>query len=511
MVKHRGVAAVACAALATLAASCANVLGLGNFENVCSDGSLVTDHAACPAPTGGGSGGAGGSGLGGNGGGGAGGGGGSGGCGGAGCPAGEAIWALGFGDALPQQGAAIAADADGNVLVAGTFQGTVELGGPTMTSAGGDDLFVAKLDGDGSHLSSKRFGDSNIQRATALAVDSDGNVGLGGEFTGTLGLGGPLLQTAGGLDAFVTKLGPDLVHLWSKSFGGGGTQSVRGVAFAGADLVVAGAFAHELDLGSGPQAGSGSFVVRLDANGGILWAKTFGATGAAAAAAVAIDSAGRAIVAGTFAGTVDFGAGPLTSDGGSDLFVVAIDAQGATAWSKGYGDAADQGAVAVATDSAGGIFLCGSFAGAINFGLGTIQSHGGTDAFVVKLDSSGHEQWHRQGGDAADQAATALAVDGDGAVLVTGGFAGSIDFGGELVTSTGGQDVFLAKLDAVGAPLGIRSAGDASTELRALAMAADPGGHALITGLFDGALTFDPLPALVGAGQTDGFVAKLSP
>ena len=499
---RRLAAAVGCA---TLGVGCSGVLGLGDFENVCADGRVVGDHAECTPTTGGGGPGGGGSGP---------GGGGSGGCAGATCKQGDAVWAQRFGDALQQEGNAIAADASGNVFVAGTFQGAVQLGGPTFTSAGGDDVLLAKLDGNGNHVASKRFGDSNGQRATAVAVDASGNVGIAGSFSGTIALGGPVLQTAGALDVFVAKLGPNLSHVWSQSFGGPSNQHVGGMAFAGSDLVVAGSFEQSIDFGSGAQASAGGldvFVARLDSDGGIVWAKTFGGSGNEAANAVAVDSAGRTIVTGTFDGTVNFGDGALVSQGANDVFLVVLDTTGGTVWSLGYGDADEQSSAAVAVDSAGNIVVAGTFAGAMNFGLGTIQSHGATDAFVAKLDSAGGEVWRRQGGDAAAQTATGAAVGADGDVLVAGGFEGSIDFGGESVTSAGGEDVFLAKLDASGAPVWIRSAGDTGIDQRAAAVAIDPAGNALVTGHFDGTLTFGQLPTLSSAGQTDGFVVKLSP
>jgi hypothetical protein len=71
----------------------------------------------------------------------------------------------------------VAVDGAGNVLLTGDFDGTVDFGGGPLTSAGSDDIFVAKLDAQGNHLWSKRFGDSYYQQADAVTVDGARNEG----------------------------------------------------------------------------------------------------------------------------------------------------------------------------------------------------------------------------------------------------------------------------------------------------------------------------------------------
>ena len=67
---------------------------------------------------------------------------------------------------------------------------------------------VAKLDANGNHVWSKRFGDAADQSGSALAIDGQGNVILGGTFAGKVGFGSGDLVSEGGDDIFVTKLAP---------------------------------------------------------------------------------------------------------------------------------------------------------------------------------------------------------------------------------------------------------------------------------------------------------------
>ena len=67
----------------------------------------------------------------------------------------------------------MAIDAAGDVIVAGMFEGTIDLGGGPLVSVGGDDLFVTRLGADGAHVASRRFGDLHEQMPTAIRVDAE--------------------------------------------------------------------------------------------------------------------------------------------------------------------------------------------------------------------------------------------------------------------------------------------------------------------------------------------------
>ena len=83
----------------------------------------------------------------------------------------EHSWSALFGDEEEQVGISAAIDPSGNTIVAGSFWGTVDFGGGALTSAGAQDIFVAKFDPDGLHLWSKRFGDGTGQEYAFVAVD----------------------------------------------------------------------------------------------------------------------------------------------------------------------------------------------------------------------------------------------------------------------------------------------------------------------------------------------------
>jgi hypothetical protein len=143
-------------------------------------------------------------------------------------PSGACLWSKGAsasaGDAYGQYGQSVAVDGAGNVLVTGTFSGTVNLAGcsPVSSAPGGIELFVAKLDPSGACLWSKGagVGEAYSNYGQSVAVDDAGNVMVTGTFSGAMNLGGcPLSSAGGGVDLFVAKLDPSGACKWSKHTG----------------------------------------------------------------------------------------------------------------------------------------------------------------------------------------------------------------------------------------------------------------------------------------------------
>lgn len=97
-------------------------------------------------------------------------------------PTGELVWAKTFGGDREDIGFGIAADASGNVVVAGWFEHLVDFGGGAKSSYGNRDVFVLKLDPAGKHLWSTSFGDRDHDQARALALDREGRPVLAGIF-----------------------------------------------------------------------------------------------------------------------------------------------------------------------------------------------------------------------------------------------------------------------------------------------------------------------------------------
>jgi hypothetical protein len=428
---------------------------------------------------------------------------------------GNLLWAEGFGDASDQIANAVTLDTAGNPIVTGSFSGMIDFGGGPLTSAGADDVFLIKLAPDGSHVWSKRFGDAGIQVGYAVATDGADNIVVVGAFSGTIDFGGGALTSAGGNDVFVAKFGPNGEHLWSKRFGGPSGQVAYAVALDPANNVfVLGGFHGSIDIGPDSYTSSGApendlFVAKLDPMGTPLWSRHPGLGGHVSNGGLAASSDGDVVLAASFTGTIDFGGGPLTSVGGTDVIVAKLDGAGNHVWSKRFGDAADQTAYAVALDGTNNVVVAGGFEGSLNFGVDLITSAGASDAFVLKLDSGGSYGWSQRFGDVNEQATTAIRVDTGGNVLLGGYMAGTVDFGGGPLPSAGSVDVFAAKLDSAGNHVWSKRFGGADDD-QGRGIAVDDSGNAVVVGYFRGDVDFGS-KTLIGTGGRDVFVAKLAP
>ncbi len=415
-----------------------------------------------------------------------------------------------FGDAGAQSAGGVAAW-NGGAVICGTFAGTVDFGGGALTSGGANDAFVASYDYLGAHQWSKRFGDAAAQSAAAITVDAQGNVFVVGDNAGTMDPGGGNVTTAGLADVYLVKYDVNGVFQWAKQFGDNKAQNAFAVATDAAGRVaITGQFASKADFGGGLLTSAGltdMFVAVFDKDGAPQWSKRFGDAAAQAGKAIAFGPMGEVVVAGDNGGVVDFGGGNLTTAGATDVTLASFDTNGTFLWAKQFGNNVAQVANAVAVDDVGNIVLAASFAGTMNFGGGVLTSAGGNDMGLAKFTTGGMYLWAKRFGAAGADNARGVAIDPFGAIGLAGDFAGSVDFGGGALVSAGGTDIVVARFDALGAHVWSHRAGDAGAQV-ATAASSDVTG-VFATGTFAGTVDFGG-GALTTAGGNDIFLVKLS-
>lgn len=427
-------------------------------------------------------------------------------------PAGAApshLWSKRFGGTGTDGALSVATDAAANVYVSGAFSGQADFGGGPLTSAGNQDIFVAKYDAVGAHLWSKRFGSSLVDYGRNVAVDGAGNVYLSGFFTGTVSFGGVNLVSAGSLDAFLAKFDAAGNHVWSKRFGSTGGDEGEGLALdASGNAVITGHFAGTADFGGGPLESAGNqdiFVAKYNTDGVHVWSRRVGGTEYDYATAVALDGANNVLLVGYFFMTADFGGGELTSAGNSDIFVAKYDASGAHLWSTQFGGVGADEGHAIDADPSGRVLVAGSFRNTVDFGGDPLTSAGSADMFALQLDLSGAHQWSRRFGDAVADAAYAIVDDGFGGVFLTGYFSFFVDFGGGELVGFGNSDTFLAKFDSDGVHQWSEAFGSGQSDVgNALTVGSNA---VLFTGSFALSADFGGGP-LNSAGGADVFLVK---
>jgi hypothetical protein len=384
----------------------------------------------------------------------------------------------------------------------------------------------------GACLWTRRFGDGAMQIGSRMARTSQGRLAILGTFGGQLDLGGGPMTSAA-TDVFTAELDATGVFLWARQFQASNTE-VRALALGpGDERVLAGNVGAAQKSGSitfgGPLSGAAPFVAKLDAQGLTLWSRLYasGATSPPLVARAAVAPNGDVVVFGQLDAVADFGAGPVSPAGKTDLFVMRLaGATGSVLWARTFGDASFQTPESLAIDSKGDIVLAGEFGGTLDFGGGTqpLVSQGGddanappnaptspgADAFVAKLDASGNALWARRFGDATLQTAQAVTVGAGDAIYVAGEMQGSIDlFPGQWQPGNGGVSIFAASLDAAGATQWGRvyPGGQLMNDL----WLATSGPTLWIAGRFTGTLAFDKnlVSSSNAAGSEDVFVAAI--
>ena len=408
----------------------------------------------------------------------------------------------------------VARDASGNLYITGPFKGTATFGSTTLTSAGGDDLFVAKLTSGGTYAWAVQAGGSGDDVSRGLAVDSSGNVFVTGGFQSTATFGTTTLTSAGISDVFLCKLTSGGAFVWARRAGGSMDDSGMDVALDSAgDPHLTGYFQSTAIFGSyslGSSGYSDVFWAKVTNGTGIfIWANGAGGTLTDIGRGIAVDSAGRSHVTGMFKNTITFGATTLTSAGDADVFVLKTSAGGVPGLAVRAGGASTAETHAIALDSAGNMYITGTFKGTSTFGSASLTSAGGKDLFVARLDLVGVFQWASRGGGTLDDHARDVAVDSAGNVYLTGSFQQTATLGSVSLSSTGGSDVFAARLDKSGAFASASQAGG-SLDAAGLCLTVDGAGTVQVAGLFQGSADFGGA-GLTSAGASDLFVWSVNP
>src|SRR5215213_2885140 len=375
-------------------------------------------------------------------------------------------------------GTGITIDSSGNVYTTGTFNGTADFdpGAGTFNMIGGADgsngeIFISKLDNNGNFVWARKLGTGDSH---AIAIDPSGNVYTTGFGSGDFDPGAGVfnLTSAGSNDIFVSKLDSSGTFVWAKGMGGTGADDAWGIAIdLNGDVYASGTFEDTADFD--PSAGTFNltsvgntdvFLFKLDSSGNFVWATSAGGAGFDYGLSVALDTHGNVYTAGTFVGTADFdpgaGVANLTSVGSRDVFLSKVDSNGNFLWAKSMGGLDTEQGGFVALDTNDNIYISGSFYGTADFdpGAGTfnLTSAGFSDLFIAKLDNNGTFVWAKgMGGvDFPDEYGLSIALDASDNVYTGGNFSGTVDLdpgpGTYTLTSAGGRDVFISKLQRDG-------------------------------------------------------------
>ena len=360
-------------------------------------------------------------------------------------PSGELIWAKSLGGPNQDVGLGVAADAEGNTLVAGYFQFGALLGSTKVTNAGSSDGIVMKLNPAGAVTWTRTIGGTGDDRAYTVATDALGNVFAAGHFQDGAKFDGQTLTHRGAVDLFVVKYDPDGNQIWAKSAGGGNVDVAYAIATDTASNVwVAGYFGDQARFQDTTITAAGNsdlFLAKYSPQGDVLWVRSGGGTEQDYANAVATTPDGGGLIAGTIRGQASFGSKVVTGIG-LRTYIARYTADGELSWIQTC-NGSDAKGVAWAS---GGAFLIGHFIGTMTLGTDTLVSNGNFDAFLARYSASGENEWGRSWGGPNLDYGYAIASDGQQGCVMAGRFTDALSLDRLKLTSAGSGDAYLIKL-----------------------------------------------------------------
>lgn len=346
------------------------------------------------------------------------------------------------------------------ILMGGEFIGDVDFGKGIESTQGATfpKIFLAQFDGNGNCEWSNSYGASNhSQHLRAISSNAGGDIAIAGYHYGDLNLGGGVFT----LDAAIPNVYVGVFsalgqHKWSRSFGTvAGNDGANGVAInAAGEVLITGTYEGVVNVGGkslSSQSGSKDiFLVRYKPDGTALWAKSFGDVEDQSMPVMAENDKGNAALAGTLTGTVDFGGGPLVDDPMlSSIFVAVFNSQGDHLWSRAFSHTLASTSLIlsdVVIDDTDHVTVIGWFAKSIQLDSFILQAVDKSDVFAARFDPSGKVLWARSYGNTESDFASSLDTAPDGALILTGKFSNTIDFGGQVLSSMGSSNMFIAKL-----------------------------------------------------------------
>ena len=282
----------------------------------------------------------------------------------------------------------------GNLIVVGTHQGPTDFAGITHTSSD-NEMFMGSFNtNSGATNSVSTAGGIGDDRSSGVVVDSFGNIWQTGTTSGTFSGNGKTHQALSQADTILVK--------WSL---GGVVQSVKGfVSAAGEinlpeditinsndDIIVGGVFLGSMDAGNQntlTDKGNGdAYVVKVANNGQTDWAVSAGSSASTErACAVEVTSNGDIMVGGLISGSADFGVHYATSNGGLDLYMAKLTANGDWDWVENLGSTTDDLFADLTVNDTDIPYAFGSFQSTINKGTQSVTSSAGLDLVIWSLD-----------------------------------------------------------------------------------------------------------------------------
>lgn len=441
-------------------------------------------------------------------------------------------WAKGFGGKGDDHITSVATDKNGNVYTTGYFNGKVDFDPDTgvlnITSKGGADIFITKLNAKGTLVWVKSIGGSSGDGAVNISIGTSGNIYLVGSFSKTVDFdpdtGVYSLKAGSSYDYFILKLDSAGKFNWVKDLNGKLKEGIANVILdANENIYTAGT------IGGNGVVGDFSFA-KFDSAGTLIWERTTGGSGFSnEIRSIGVDAIGNFYISGEFSDSADFDPDTssdyyLKAQGANDIFIAKYDILGEFLWAKqlkGIKAFPYFKLNAMVVDSLGSVYTTGTYIGAVDFDPDSSSNYfldglRNGEGFLSKLDANGRFVW----AEALNPRPNSMTFDNFGNICLFGKFYGGVDFNPDTTktlligdSNGGSPTTFILKLDNRGVFIWGKQCSSPSIEFTRNLVKVDQSDNIIIAGdFYTHQINFDSIlitskSSDVGIG--DFYIAKL--
>ena len=320
------------------------------------------------------------------------------------------LWTRQFGTMLEDIGYSVSTDGANNIIVSGITFGDLD----GETNLGGVDAFISKFNADTTRAWTRLLGSVAADYGHAVAADQNDNLYIAGHTLGALFDG---MTTSGTSDGFVTKFDPLGNRLWTRLISSTEQDEVLALAIDSAgNIYVGGRTTGDLN-GETNTASWDAFIVKYDSGGNLLWTRLLGTTGTESIKDLDFDSTDNIFLIGQTDGVLGIDPSPGDPVVNFDVFVSKFNPGGSLQWITQLGTSCGDLAGGMVVSEISNIYISGKI---IQCAFPGNSALGGYDAFVGALDVDGNSQWVRQFGTGNNDSAADITADGIGNVYATG-------------------------------------------------------------------------------------------
>lgn len=382
--------------------------------------------------------------------------------------------------------------------------GSVSNNGDVSGNHGGTDVWIVKTSALGVLEWQKSYGGIGTDNAVSIAQTSDGGFIVAG-FTNSAD--GDVTGFHGGsVDMWIVKISETGNLQWQKSLGGTGDEIAYDIKVTSDNgyIIIGYTTSNDGDV-SGNHGGSDIWVVKLNASGNIQWQKTYGGNDGESGNSVTQTIDGGYIIAGTAISSSNGDVG--VNHGGNDVWIVKIDDMGTLEWQKTIGGSYFDRAYSIIQNTDGTYMI----AGETESNDGDVSgNHGWLDAWVAKLSATGDVLWQKSFGGTGMDAAKSIVKTSDGGYIIAGETESNDgDVSGNHGGTTGwisAPDVWVFKINSSGTLLWQKCLGGMNNEIGTHAIQSADGGYAI-----SGYATSNDGDVSGNHGGTDFWIVKLNP